>query len=271
VRRRELLLLAATAACRSAAPQRWGLTRAALALARSAGDETGTDEAWLFSELEHICERTRHLAQDGAHDTAVLVSVLFEELGFAREVESTDLRFVFLQSVVRERRGSCVGLGVLYLALSEALGFEAHGVLLPGHLYVRQLGPGAPRNVELLRRGEAMSDSWYRERFPAPSGTAGYYGRPLTTEQLLGVVDYNVGNERRRQQRYAEAEGAYTRAVRRFPGFAEAHASLGAMQHLLGKLRNAAASYRTARELNSGLLGLDSNIAMLDVELGGRR
>jgi tetratricopeptide (TPR) repeat protein len=159
----------------------------------------------------------------------------------------------------------------LYLALSEALGFEARGVLLPGHLYVRQLGPGAPRNVELLRRGEAMSDGWYEGRFPAPSGTAGYYGRPLTTEQVLGLVDYNVGNERRRQQRYAEAEAAYTRAVGRFPGFAEAHASLGAMQHLLGKLPSAADSYRTARELNESLLGLDANIALLDEELRGHR
>jgi hypothetical protein len=41
------------------------------------------------------------------------------------------------------------------------------------------------------------------------------------------------------------------------------------MQHLLGRLPSAAASYRTARQLNSVLPGLDANIAMLDAELHG--
>jgi regulator of sirC expression with transglutaminase-like and TPR domain len=269
VRRRTLLLLAATATCRDSAPERWSLARAAVAIAESAGEATDTDEAWLLDELGSMCESASRLGLHGADGSAAIVHVLFDKLGFAREVESTDLRFVFLPSVIRERRGSCVGLGTLYLALGEALGFTAHGVLMPGHLYVRQQGPGAPRNVELLRRGEAMSDGWYRERFPVPNGTGDYYGRPLSTEQVLGLLEYNVGNERRRQERYLEAEAAYTRAVRRFPTFAEAHASLGAMQHLLGKLPRAAESYRTAHQLNSKLPGLDANIAMLDVELQG--
>jgi regulator of sirC expression with transglutaminase-like and TPR domain len=269
VKRRALLLLAATAACRGPAPGGWGLARALASIARTGSDPAGSDEAWLFAELGRIGESARRLGAQGADPSAAIVRVLFEELGFAREVESTDLRFVFLPSVLRERRGSCVGLGTLYLALGEALGFAAHGVLLPGHFYVRQESPGAARNVELLRRGEAMSDDWYERRFPVPNGTGAYYARPLTQEQVLGVIEYNVGNERRRQQRYVEAEAAYARAARRFPTFAEAHASLGAMQHLLGELPSAAASYRIARQLNSALPGLDANGALLDAELRG--
>jgi regulator of sirC expression with transglutaminase-like and TPR domain len=269
VKRRALLLLAATAACRGSAPERWGLARALASIASAAGEPAGTDEAWLLDELERIGESARRPGPDGADPSRAIVRVLFEELGFAREVESTDLRFVFLPSVLRERRGSCVGLGTLYLALGEALGFDARGVLLPGHFYVRQQSPGAARNVELLRRGEAMGDDWYQRRFPLPSGTGGYYAKPLTREQVLGVIEYNVGNERRRQQRYLEAEAAYARAARRFPTFAEAHASLGAMQHLLGELPGAAASYRIARQLNSDLPGLDANSALLDAELHG--
>jgi regulator of sirC expression with transglutaminase-like and TPR domain len=269
VKRRTLLLLAATAACRRAAPERWGLARALVSIARSAGEASGTDDAWLLDELERIADRARHPGPEGAAPSAAIFRVLFEELGFAREVESTDLRFVLLPSVLRERRGSCVGLGTLYLALGEALGFDARGVLRPGHFYVRQESPGAPRNVELLRRGEAMSDDWYQQRFPLPADAPGYYARPLTTQSVLGVIEYNIGNERRRQQRYVEAEGAYASATRRFPTFAEAHASLGAMQHLLGDLPGAAASYRIARQLNAGLPGLDANRAMLDAELRG--
>jgi regulator of sirC expression with transglutaminase-like and TPR domain len=263
--RRALLLLISTAAC--SAPQRWGLARALLSIAQIAGEAAHTDEAWLLDELESLRKRARRLGREGREASASLVHLLFEESGFAREVESTDLRFVFLPNVLRERRGSCVGLGTLYLALAEAIGFDARGVLMPGHFYVRQESPGVPRNVELLRRGEPMSDEWYRARFPVPLGAAAYYAKALSTEQVLGLLEYNVGNERRRQQRYAEAEAAFARAVSRFPTFAEAHASLGAMQHLLGRLPDAAVSYRTARQLNSTLSGLDSNIAMLDAEL----
>jgi regulator of sirC expression with transglutaminase-like and TPR domain len=269
VRRRALLLLAATAGCRGSAPGHWSLALAMLSIARSAGEAARTNEAWLLDVLESICERARRLGLHGDPASTSLVRVLFEELGFEREVESTDLRFVFLPSVLRERRGSCVGLGSLYLALGEALGFEAQGVLRPGHFYVRQQGPGTPRNVELLRRGEAMSDDWYGWRFPVPGHAADYYAKALTREQVLGLIEYNVGNERRRQQRYVEAEAAYARAVHRFPNFAEAHASLGALQHMLGRLPSAAASYRMARQLNSDLSGLDANIAMLDAELHG--
>jgi len=269
VKRRLLLLLAATAACRRSAPERWGLARALASIAHAAGEAPGSDEAWLLAELERVGESARRLGLHGSDPSAAIVRVLFEELAFAREVESTDLRFVFLPSVLREHRGSCVGLGTLYLALAEALGFDARGVLRPGHFYVRQESPGAPRNVELLRGGEAMSDDWYQQRFPLPSSAPGYYARPLTREQVLGVIEYNVGNERRRQQRYVEAEAAYARAARRFPTFAEAHASLGAMQHLLGELPSAAASYRLARQLNPDLPGLDTNSSLLDAELHG--
>lgn len=263
--RRTLLLLAATAACRRS-DKPWSLARALLSVASAAGEAAGPDDATVIDELGRIADGARKFAREGDPSVAI-IRVLFDQLGFEREVESTDLRFVLLPSVFRERRGSCVGLGTLYLALGEALGFEANGVLMPGHFYVRQTSPGAPRNVELLRRGEAMSDAWYPQRFPMPSGTGGYYAAPLTREQVLGVLEYNIGNERRRQQRYVEAEAAYTRAVRRFASFAEAHASLGAMQHLHGNLRSAAASYGTARQLNSKLSGLDANIAMLDAEL----
>lgn len=270
MKRRVLLLLAASIACRAAPDaRRWSLARALWATARGAGEAADTDEAAMLAELERIAERVRRLGQQGSDPSLAIVRALFEELGFVREVESTDLRFVCLPSVLSERRGSCVGLGTLYLALGEELGFSTHGVLMPGHFYVRQESPGASRNVELLRRGEAMSDAWYQQRFPIPGAVADYYGRALTTEQVLGLLEYDVGNERRRQQRYAEAQGAFSRATRRFPTFAEGHASLGAMRHLLGELPGAAASYRRAHQLNSALPGLAANVAMLDAERRG--
>ena len=158
---------------------------------------------------------------------------------------------MLLPSVLEHRRGSCVGLGSLFLALAEVLGWSAAGVLMPGHFYARVREATGARNVELLRAGEAMPDAWYERRFPVPGGSAREYARPLTAQEVLGVVHYDVGNERRRQRRLSEAQAAFARAARAFPDLSEAHASLGAVQHLLGDLPAATASYRRARDANS--------------------
>jgi regulator of sirC expression with transglutaminase-like and TPR domain len=74
--------------------------------------------------------------------------VLFEQLGFVREVDDEDLRFQRLAAVLTSKRGSCLGLGALYLALGERLGarygFSVEGVLVPGHFFVRMSERGAP-------------------------------------------------------------------------------------------------------------------------------
>jgi regulator of sirC expression with transglutaminase-like and TPR domain len=264
MRRRAFLLAAASCGC-SAPARRWDFARAALRAGQRAG-ASETERA--FDQLNDIAERAQAAYRTrGISAASALGTVLFDELGFVREIASSELGFVLLPGVLSQRRGNCVGLGTLYLALAEALGFAAHGVLRPGHFYVHHRAPGEARNVELLRRGEALPDSWYRARYPLPPNVAdAAYARPLSASEVLGVIEYDVGNERRRQQRPLEARAAYARAVELCPHFPEAHASLGAMQHLLGDGAAALRSYRVARGLNPSLAGLDQNMALLQAE-----
>jgi len=250
VNRRALLLALATSACRGAASPPLAFARAALRVARNAGAQFAEPEC--LAELSRIRALAALELKPAAHASlgVVLSELLFGRLGFVREVTDPDLRFVLLPSVLRERRGSCVGLGSLFLALAEGQSPPAHGVLMPGHFYVRVQEQGAKRNVELLRRGEAMPDTWYDGRFPIPGGAAREYARPLTAEEVAGVIEYNVGNERRRQLRLEEARQAYLRAT----------------LHVLGRLDEAAKSYRLARSVNPRLPGVDWNITVLEEE-----
>jgi tetratricopeptide (TPR) repeat protein len=79
----------------------------------------------------------------------------------------------------------------------------------------------------------------------------------------LGIVEYDIGNEMRRQSRLGEAQRAYEQAVAHFPDFAEAQASLGATLHLRGALDGAEQRYRAALLANPSLPGLDRNIELL--------
>ncbi len=270
MKRRALLLAAATAGCRGAARPALPFAQSALGVARLASPLSAADERWCLDELGRLAEFARDARQNtpSASTATVLRELLFGALGFVREVADTDLSFVLLPSVLRSRRGSCVGLGTVYLALCEALDVVARGAMMPGHFYVRVEERGRTENVELLRRGEAMPDTWYGGRFPIPGGQAREYARSLSLRETLGVIEYNLGNERRRRLRLADARDAYTRAVRYFPDFAEAHASLGAVLHLLGELEQAASSYRTARDVNPHLPRVDSNLALLESERG---
>lgn len=266
-RRAFVVGLAAWGCGRRAPARRWDFARALLSAAERDRPPSGGQERAL-RELSDIADRVGSAPITSAAEAASALSrVLFDELGFTREVSSTELGVVLLPGVLRQRRGNCVGLGTLYLALAQALDIAAGGVLMPGHFYVRVLEPGTHRNVELLRHGEVMPDSWYGSRYPLPSTAARTaYARPLSEREVLGVVEYDLGNERRRQQRIADARAAYARAVAYLPDFPPALASLGSMQHLLGEYAAARANYRRARLLEPSLAGLDENVALLEAE-----
>ena len=52
-------------------------------------------------------------------------------------VDGLTARHMLLPPVLQDRRGSCVGLGCLFLALADRLGLPAWGVLVPGHFFVQ--------------------------------------------------------------------------------------------------------------------------------------
>jgi tetratricopeptide (TPR) repeat protein len=242
--------------------------RALLAVGRDFGEHDQNAEGQAAFELRRIAAKVGSNREKGA--TFALNQAVFEALGFVREVTDTNLEFVLLPSVLRRRRGSCVGLGSLYLALAELLGVPASGVLLPEHFFVRIVEGQRVRNVELLRRGEEMPDAWYQERYPIPGGAAPAYARALSGSEVQGVVEFDIGNQRKRDGRLHDARRAYQRAAQHFPDFAEAHASLGAVEHVLGQLDAAARAYLAAEQKYPSLPGLHENIALLERERASR-
>jgi regulator of sirC expression with transglutaminase-like and TPR domain len=224
------------------------------------------ERATAWATMEEIIERA--LRADGDVATAVS-AVLFDEMGFVREVDDQELRYLLLPSVLAGRRGSCVGLAEVYLAVAGSLRLPLSGVLVPGHFFVRSATDAGPRNVETLRCGEAMPDSWYRQRWAVPDGVSAYM-RPLGAGETLAVVHFNLGNAYRRQRRLADALAHFTAAVELFGDFPEAHASQGLVRHLSGDLDGAAMAYDNARRLHPGLPGLELNLLELQRERSRR-
>jgi regulator of sirC expression with transglutaminase-like and TPR domain len=270
VKRRSALALLLSAGC---VPGRAGadapFSRRLLAVGQSFGEGTPSQESSGLDELRRIADVVKQSHAPGGALLLALNTSVFHALGFEREVNDRALAFMFLPSVLKSRRGGCVGLGMLYLSLAELLGLRMECIVRPGHLYVRAPDAKGHTNVELLRKGEAMPDDWYENRFPIPGGRAPAYGRPLSHDELFGVVAYNVGNDRQAHGRLPEARRAFERATRLFPDLGEAHASLGRTLHLLGALGAADTAYAAARKVNPVLPGLDDNMALLRSEREG--
>ena len=262
-----LLAMAAAGCTRSATERPPGpMVSALFAVGADVGaDADSITRAWMGLQdiALRVEKRHRHSHADVADD---LNAVVFGQLGFEREVERSESRYFQLPQVINQRRGSCLGLGALYLAIGERIGIPLDGILLPGHFFVRTRGPGG-HNIELLRHGEAMPDAWYRQKYgPWPdSGSA--YARPVSVSELVGIHWFNRGNEARSAGDLAAAERAYARAALEFPDFAEAHASLGAVRQLRGAFAEAEASYREAARLRPDLPGLERNLELLKQQL----
>jgi tetratricopeptide (TPR) repeat protein len=262
------LLATSAAGCTRSATERppGPVVSALFAVAAELGTEadaitrawTGLQEIALRVEKRH-----RHTHADVADD---INAVVFGELGFEREIESTSSRFSELPAIIGNRRGTCLGLGTLYLAIGERIGVPLDGILLPGHFFVRTRGPGA-HNVELLRRGEAMPDEWYRNKYGPWPDHGSAYARSVTSAELAGIHWFNLGNEFRAAGDLPATERAYLRATSEFPDFAEAQASLGAVRQLRGAFAKAEASYREAARTCPDLPGLEHNREMLRQQL----
>lgn len=199
----------------------------------------------------------------GEKAARALGAFLFAEAGLVREVDDPGPATVLLSGVLAGKRGSCLGLSGLYLALAERLGIEAHGVLAPGHFFVRAGG----HNLELLRKAEPMPDAWYRARYRVPPGVDAYL-RPLTVRETLAVFRFNLANAARARGSPDQAAALYRRAVRDFAGFPEAQASLGLVLQLAGDLQGAERAYLRAAALWPDLPGLRRNLAALYLATG---
>jgi regulator of sirC expression with transglutaminase-like and TPR domain len=259
------LLGLGAASCRSVRRPPGPVASALVATAAQIGAApTALASAW--QEIDRIAARVdeRH-----RHSTAALVddltAVLFGDLKLEREIDDDNPRFFLLPSVLEEGRGSCLGLGAVYLMVAERIGLPLDGVRVPGHFFVRTRGP-SPRNIELLRRGETMPDDWYRQKYGPWPTTDRAYLRPLALEQVSALFWFNAGNFARRQGDLERARAAYERATLEAPDFAEAQASLGLARQLEGALPGAEQAYRNAARVRADLPGLDRNMALLESE-----
>jgi regulator of sirC expression with transglutaminase-like and TPR domain len=184
----------------------------------------------------------------------------FETLGIeaaptrgASRYDEDRLADLLLPHVVRRRRGHCVGLSTLYLALGYRLGLPLYGVSVPGHFFVRWEGEGLRRNIELTSRGAVHDDAYYVERFRIGKTQVdrGVYLQSLRRREVLVEVLNNRANFYWDRGDEARVLRDLNRVVSLSGNYAQAYVGRGFVNLQRGDLRAAEGDLRQAIEIDA--------------------
>ena len=192
---------------------------------------------------------------------AVINDYLYNEMGFRSIPTADNPEDLFLHNVLDTRRGYCLSLSVLYLAIAERIGLELHGVVVPGHFFVRYDDGRKRFNIETTSMGRSAPDSHYIKKFKAPKRTDSLYMANLTKRQTLGCFFNNLGNSYSSIGDIDTAQLELERAVRVNPALAEAHTNLGNIYLRKGWSRDAIAHYLSALKITDSDPKTHNNLA----------
>lgn len=160
-----------------------------------------------------------------------------------------DFYSIFPQTVLSRKKGSCLGTSLVYLLVAEKLKIPMYGVLVPKHFFVR-FDNGVQRiNVETMKGGANLPDTWYRQKFMFADSSAYDLGN-LSNSQVCAVVQFTLGNVLSSLGKYTEAIELYRECVVVLPGFANAYGNMGVAFAAAGDRQNAKIAFEEASSLN---------------------
>lgn len=197
----------------------------------------------------------------------MIAKAIYQDYGMQFNPEPDKLENVLPQIAWKNRGGGCLGVGMAVLILGEKLGLPLHGVLLPGHLFVRWDDGKTRINFEPNLHGVNHPDGYYVERYGILNHSF-YTLSNLTARQALAVLSYGIGSCYLKQNECKTATGFFLTSTHNFPEFAEAFGNLAIAYCALGDSIRAIQAYRDAEKSRPDLPNLSYYLGMLYQERG---
>ena len=119
------------------------------------------------------------------------------------EIDNSKLENRYLNGILDTKRGTCVTMPLLYLAVAQRLGYPVYPVAAPDHLFLRYVDPKLKKqNIEATGGGGYSPDEIYKKDLGITEKgiKSGSYLRTLTYRELFsrlaGAERYLLGDER---------------------------------------------------------------------------
>ncbi|MBI3377384.1 MAG: hypothetical protein HY035_03130 [Nitrospirae bacterium] len=157
----------------------------------------------------------------------------------------------YINGVLDSKRGNCVSIPILYLAIAQRLGYPVYAVAAPEHLFLRYVDPiFKDQNIEATGGGGYSSDKEYIKNFQISKAgiKSGTYlktmsHRALVADMVSQLAGYWIEKgDFRRAIRYLE------KCVKISPNSAEINSNLGKSYWLYGKTMRLDEAYEYFRK-----------------------
>ncbi|MFN0204798.1 MAG: PA14 domain-containing protein [Planctomycetota bacterium] len=234
-------------------------------------DHTNIQAARIQSEISKLADgyRTRVSAASGAKDKInAFRIVMFEVAKFEATSDLSSPAHLHIDSVLDSKKGYCLSLSVIALALAEEAGLPFSGIAAPNHFYIRYDDGVYSEALELTKSGTAFSENVLKEssRFAETKNTT--YFRPLTKNEIRAVLLHNRGFASAGAGKRAAAYADFEEAAKLFPDFPETYRNRGVLLGEEKKYTEAIVQFDRALAVNSNDADALMNRAICKFELG---
>ncbi len=154
----------------------------------------------------------------------------------------------FLDTVIDEHGGNCIGLTCLYLSLAERLNIPLFAVAAPEHLFVRYKDNKTTINIETTGGGKSLTDeeiiAWLK--VSPTSLRRGVFLDILSKRDVLAAMLTNRGQLLDDRGEHYKALADYSASIALHPKNPTAYNNRGAVHAILGQSEKALADFDTA-------------------------
>lgn len=200
----------------------------------------------LHTLAQDVARRAGSAATLEAHANALNEIMILKHGYTGDELTYDDLQNANLMRVIDRRRGLPVALGILYLDVARAQGWEASGLGFPGHFLIR-LSDGAGRIIlDPFHGGRILDASALRELLKAIAGqevelSPRHYA-PVPDREVLLRLQNNLKSRLLQGQRYEDAVRVIETMRMLAPDLADLSREAGVIHAQLGNMKAAVRS-----------------------------
>jgi tetratricopeptide (TPR) repeat protein len=174
---------------------------------------------------------------DGVDEPNKVVSIINDYLFVECQIQPDGSKVIdrlLVDKVLENKKGNCVGLSILYLALAERLDLPVFMKSVPSHVYLCYDDGFTRLNIETTMKGFICPDSYYSYHFPFPAEHQTI--NKLSKREVLGLFLSNLGAYSIQDP---NALALHKKALTLFPGSAQINANTGLALCKLNELKKA--------------------------------
>ncbi len=162
-----------------------------------------------------------------------------------------NMSYNLINFVLDYRKGYCMSLSMVYLAIAERMKIPVYGVVAPGHFFVRYDDLSNSNNIETTAMGKNYTNDHYRKEYPNLDTVDTLYYKNLTKRETLGCYLNNIAVMYQENKMPDEAVRVLKLSLRFNPSFSEPYINLGNVYTVRQEFELATETYQEGLKFNS--------------------